>query len=54
MLWYLTQCDMLSIFSIVLQGNTALHMACYYRKMKVANWLLAKGADANVRNKVSI
>jgi ankyrin repeat protein len=35
------------------QGNSALHLACYYSKLADAKWLIQHGCDTNIRNKVS-
>jgi ankyrin repeat protein len=32
-------------------GNTALHIACVYDRLEVAQWLVAHGADISVRNR---
>lgn len=34
-------------------GNTALHIACAYNNLEVAQWLVAHGADISVRNRWS-
>jgi len=42
-----------AIFDFYQDGNTALHWACIYDKLEAAGLLIAMGADANAKNKVS-